>query len=406
MRSVTKKLVRATLCVAAMAIRPSPVATGPLEAGLFVGTDTINSDDDVGARAAGDDLRVAGLRAALGLGARLEVELESKLGTASEEDRPLLWGWRAHGLFKLNPRAPVRLFLLGGGGGETALEGSGTDFMLQLGAGAKVDVGSRVGFRIDGRQLFTRIDSTFVPSYELHFGAYFRFGSAGAPARGEELEEQSEPRLIVERQRSGSVASTAPVDDAGEPALPPGLEEEKPQAPAAPQPSSRAPAPANEKAPDRSGEGASEVEEPEGADSQEVAGTGSDLEPELPAAEDSPTVDVPRKVALVVFDHRRKRLKSKARHGLDQALRIIEKHPEQKIEVIGYAADAARERTNRWLSRTRAKVVKAYLVRRGVAAGRIAIKGDWSRNPRSAARKGTSRSRDRRVDVRLVASER
>ena len=90
---------------------------------------------------------------------------------------------------------------------------------------------------------------------------------------------------------------------------------------------------------------------------------------------------------------------------LKQAANILNKHPELQIEVIGHTDDVGDDISNLGLSERRAKTVRNFLVKFGVAADRLTIKGYGESRPIADNTTPDGRASDRRVELRLVEDE-
>ena len=97
-------------------------------------------------------------------------------------------------------------------------------------------------------------------------------------------------------------------------------------------------------------------------------------------------------------------------HVLDQVASVLTQFPDlKKVEVQGHTDDQGRATTNARLSNERAKAVKAYLVRKGIAEQRLVSKGYGSSQPIvemeagiSRAKKKAARAKNRRVQFIIL----
>jgi len=74
-------------------------------------------------------------------------------------------------------------------------------------------------------------------------------------------------------------------------------------------------------------------------------------------------------------------------------------HPDIRVEIAGYTDDAGAPGTNVRLSQLRAEAVRAYLVSRGVGAGRLSARGYGSANPVASNTTAAGRAQNRRVEL-------
>ncbi len=73
------------------------------------------------------------------------------------------------------------------------------------------------------------------------------------------------------------------------------------------------------------------------------------------------------------------------------------------IRIEGYTDSAGRPAANRALSRARAEAVRAALIARGVAGGRLEARGFGSARPLVSNHSARGRSRNRRIELHAVA---
>lgn len=112
-----------------------------------------------------------------------------------------------------------------------------------------------------------------------------------------------------------------------------------------------------------------------------------------------PVIDISRPVLFRVA----KTTISKEDHPqLDEAARLYKSMPGTSIQLDGYTDNTGSARYNRTLSRKRANAVKRYLVRKGVDASQIVIKGHGSKEPEIPNNTKVGRAQNRRVRIRLT----
>lgn len=90
---------------------------------------------------------------------------------------------------------------------------------------------------------------------------------------------------------------------------------------------------------------------------------------------------------------------------LDEVVNAAKQHPEVNLEVTGYTDNIGNAQKNLKLSQERAAAVKAYLVKKGVAAERINSKGLGVDSPIADNATAEGRAKNRRVEVRYAIKE-
>jgi outer membrane protein OmpA-like peptidoglycan-associated protein len=117
----------------------------------------------------------------------------------------------------------------------------------------------------------------------------------------------------------------------------------------------------------------------------------------------------------VTFTLKSARLTDAQKADLDDKARVLEKNPDLKISVRGYANDyldkkpikdpklkKAAETKNKKLSAQRAKAIKDYLVAKGISGSRIKTVSRGSKNPLVPNTTPRNRSKNRRADFVIL----
>lgn len=99
------------------------------------------------------------------------------------------------------------------------------------------------------------------------------------------------------------------------------------------------------------------------------------------------------------------KLKSNSIKELDEVVTFAGKYPGAILELIGYSDSTGSAKTNQKLSLARAESVKKYLVKKGVAAGRISTRGEGPANPVADNKTKEGRAKNRRVEIHSVIKE-
>ncbi len=89
---------------------------------------------------------------------------------------------------------------------------------------------------------------------------------------------------------------------------------------------------------------------------------------------------------------------------LDRLAKALAMHPAMDLVVEGHTDSRGRPSYNVQLSERRARSVKKALVKRGIAASRIEVKGLGDSRPIATNETERGRSRNRRVEVLLIDS--
>ncbi|GAB2545133.1 OmpA family protein [Spirosoma aerophilum] len=91
-----------------------------------------------------------------------------------------------------------------------------------------------------------------------------------------------------------------------------------------------------------------------------------------------------------------------AQAGLDQLLQFMQSQPTTEIELSGHTDNQGDFDQNLLLSKQRVDVVKAYLVKNGIAANRITTRGYGPTRPIASNNSETTRQLNRRVEMIVV----
>jgi outer membrane protein OmpA-like peptidoglycan-associated protein len=98
-------------------------------------------------------------------------------------------------------------------------------------------------------------------------------------------------------------------------------------------------------------------------------------------------------------------LNPSAHSQLDQVVEFANVNKEADLTITGYTDDRGDAKKNVALSAARADAVKAYLVKKGVAAERLTTKGAASANPVASNATAEGRAKNRRVEINSVLHE-
>ncbi len=113
----------------------------------------------------------------------------------------------------------------------------------------------------------------------------------------------------------------------------------------------------------------------------------------------APAGRVTYRLGDVLFRTGRSELEPAAMDTLDSLLASIENEPNRRIVIEGHTDAVGDDENNLSLSRARAEEVKAYLIERGVRAGRITAVGKGEAGAIADNATAEGRQQNRRVDV-------
>ena len=106
--------------------------------------------------------------------------------------------------------------------------------------------------------------------------------------------------------------------------------------------------------------------------------------------------------AKVMFDINSAEIKSEAYPMLDEAISVLEKNPEMKVEIDGHTDNTGSAAYNMNLSERRAKSVMKYFVDKGVEAGQLTTKGFGFTKLAASNDTKEGRTKNRRVELTPV----
>lgn len=115
--------------------------------------------------------------------------------------------------------------------------------------------------------------------------------------------------------------------------------------------------------------------------------------------------DKPITIEGTSFDTNSAKLKPSADKKLNEVVDFAAKYKEANLVITGYTDSTGSDKLNQSLSARRAESVKAYLVKKGVAASRISTKGEGSAHPVADNKTKEGRAQNRRVEIRSVIRE-
>ena len=99
------------------------------------------------------------------------------------------------------------------------------------------------------------------------------------------------------------------------------------------------------------------------------------------------------------FESGRARLTAAGRKQVDEAMRVLQQHPDVRVAIDGHTDASGKEASNQVLSERRARAVANRLIEQGVPAARLTVRGFGESRPVADNATADGRSRNRRVEI-------
>ena len=114
--------------------------------------------------------------------------------------------------------------------------------------------------------------------------------------------------------------------------------------------------------------------------------------------------DPPKTFVLenVEFDFGKATLRPASYKTLDELVEYLQRKSDEKIEIGGHTDNVGSEAKNKILSLERAKSIGAYLIAKGIDAGRLSAKGYGSMEPIEENTTEAGRQKNRRSEVKIL----
>lgn len=135
-------------------------------------------------------------------------------------------------------------------------------------------------------------------------------------------------------------------------------------------------------------------------DGQEVANKTNPLDPSDDIPKKVIQVEVGKAIVLegIVFKTGSANIEPASEEILEQAFNTLDQNKDLTVEIRGYTDNVGNEKANLRLSQRRADAVKAWLVKKGIAANRIGSKGYGMANPIADNKTAEGRQKNRRIE--------
>jgi outer membrane protein OmpA-like peptidoglycan-associated protein len=375
------------------------LAEGVLEAGFTVGAHAFSTNSELGVS---DGMEGASPQSSALLGGRLSYafieqvvgELELVL-VPTVDDRvsgaSAVFGMRAQLRYE-----PFQSSLMGGklhpfllaGYGAIALRTDSSelkndiDQAYEWGLGARYMLSPKMALRFDGRHLIIpdRTENGATSNFEITAGLTWHFGKQ---RRAPTLRERviGAPGLVT------TATGTPPANDGKSGKVAPVAS--APTSPPPPPPASRVEAPVAD--PDADKDLLVDAKDRCPGEAETVNGYEDGDGCPDPKHPDMPAVPFAR--SSVGFS-------AESAAALEKTLLVLQQNQQLRIEIGGHSSS---DESNKTLSLRRAEAVKAYLVARGIAEGRLRVLGYRDEQPVATDRAG--RAKNRRVELRLLPLE-
>lgn len=132
------------------------------------------------------------------------------------------------------------------------------------------------------------------------------------------------------------------------------------------------------------------------------------LGPNQQYAESTLTIqfELPKTFTLdnIHFDTGKASLRSDSYKELNELVELLKLKPKLEIEIAGHTDDVGEDAANEKLSMARSNSVRAYLLKKGIAASRIISKGYGESQPVADNTTPEGRQLNRRIEVRILKS--
>ncbi|MDI6840484.1 MAG: OmpA family protein [bacterium] len=105
----------------------------------------------------------------------------------------------------------------------------------------------------------------------------------------------------------------------------------------------------------------------------------------------------------ITFEFNKANIKPTSYKMLDEAVELLKKHPNIKIEIAGHTSSEGSDTYNLKLSQLRAEAVKEYLVTHGISVDRLQARGYGETQPIASNRTEKGRAKNRRIEFRILS---
>jgi outer membrane protein OmpA-like peptidoglycan-associated protein len=107
----------------------------------------------------------------------------------------------------------------------------------------------------------------------------------------------------------------------------------------------------------------------------------------------------------ILFDFNSTALRSESRATLRDLAENVARYPDETVTVEGHTDDVGSESFNQTLSEKRADAVRGYLVQNGLASSKVTAYGYGESRPKASNSTPEGRQLNRRVEIRIKATQ-
>ncbi len=107
----------------------------------------------------------------------------------------------------------------------------------------------------------------------------------------------------------------------------------------------------------------------------------------------------------ILFPYKDAELSDGSKLFLDRIVRLLNEYKDMKLEISGHSSQEGNETANKAIAEQRAIAVYQYLLSKGVATNRLAVRGYAEKRPIAPNQIEAGRIRNRRVEFRVIKSK-
>ena len=107
----------------------------------------------------------------------------------------------------------------------------------------------------------------------------------------------------------------------------------------------------------------------------------------------------------ITFESGKSKIRKSSFRTLNQAVAVLKKFPGIRMEIDGHTDNQGDDTMNLDLSKARAEAVKAYLIEKGIDAGRLVAIGYGETKPTASNDTRAGRAENRRIEFRLIGKD-